>query len=199
MNSSVAAMEHRVTAPDNRRDDSGRLWVLVCFKPRMGADLGPIARMHLLEQGYDVLWPHYSTLVPGRRGRPPRRVLRSRYPGMLYCGADEKQGFRPIDYTPGVARIIRFGTDVAYVPASVIDAERTRCLNAEGLTEPPSWIGARGEAVYDRGDAIRSPHNAWAKYVAIVEADDGEVVKAWRMVAGKRLWFSYHHHEVERA
>lgn len=184
------------------RAAAGQLWVLVCIKPAMlrddaGADLGPIARMHLQEQGYDVLWLHYSA-VRERRGKK-WRVLHSRYPGLLYAGAGERQGFGPIDNTPGVLRMLRFGTDLALVPLRVIKAERATMLNAEGLTDPPPWVGRRGEAVYAPGQSVRSPHDAWAKYAAIVEADDGEVVRAWREVSGKRLWFNYDHSELETA
>lgn len=184
------------------RDQNGQLWVLVCIKPAMlrddaGADLGPIARMHLREQGYDVLWLHYGA-VRERRGKK-WRVLRSRYPSLLYAAAGERQGFGPIDNTPGVVRMLRFGSDLALVPSRVIEAERSTMKNAEGLTDPPPWVGARGEAVYAAGQSVRSPHDAWAEYAAIVEADDGEVVRAWREVSGKRLWFSYHHHDVELA
>lgn len=193
-----------------QRDENGILWILVCIKPTMlrdddtGGAIMPIAKLHLMEQGYKAIWPHYAATRKAPRNRRAKirewREHRGRYPGLLYAGLPGGLGVDPIESTPGVRGIVRFGAAVEPVPPRVINAERARFLTADGLTDPPPWLGEGGEIVYAKGDSIRSPFDVWHKYQAIVETDDGEIVRAWREDAsGRRLWFAYHHHEIEAA
>jgi len=174
-----------------------RTWLLVSIKPRRardadGADLGPIARMHLQAQGYGVLWLHY--LAAGLRGL---RVLRSYYPALMYVCHEAGVSDAPIAWAPGVRGIVHFGAEPAIVPEAVIEAERERCLHADGLIEPP-WPPWESDPRFKAGQLVRS-YDAWAAYVACVEADDGRVVRVWREVWGRRVPFAYPHDALSPA
>ena len=106
-------------------------WYAVQTKPHREN----LAALHLKRQGFDVWLPCVENTV--RHARTTRRVRRPLFPGYLFINLDvENTGWRAINGTVGVIRIVSFGlvpsaVDTAFVTALKAKENLNGFLNAE--------------------------------------------------------------------
>jgi transcriptional antiterminator RfaH len=118
-------------------------WFLVFTKP---AGEG-VAQSNLERQGYRVYYPRL--LRPAlSRGRWVDRIV-SLFPRYLFVQLDvARQSMAPVRSTVGVANIVRFGQQTAFVPDGIVDALLGRAdphsglhrLNARGAIQPGARV-----------------------------------------------------------
>ncbi|MEO0981641.1 MAG: transcriptional activator RfaH [Pseudomonadota bacterium] len=77
----------------------------------------------LARQGFDVFLPSERRTV--RHARRTETVRRAFFPGYLFVSLDvTRGGWRPIDATPGVVRLVTFGARPAAAPSGWVDTLR---------------------------------------------------------------------------
>ena len=103
-------------------------WFLVFTKPSRECT----AQVNLERQGYRVYYPRL--LRPSLyRGRWVDRVV-SLFPRYLFVQLDlGRQSISPVRSTVGVANIVRFGQETAFVPEGIVDALFCRADPESGL------------------------------------------------------------------
>ncbi len=103
-------------------------WFLVFTKPSSECT----AQVNLERQGYRVYYPRL--LRPSLyRGRWVDRVV-SLFPRYLFVQLDlGRQSISPVRSTVGVASIVRFGQETAFVPDGIVDALFRRADPESGL------------------------------------------------------------------
>lgn len=116
-------------------------WYLIHTKPSGE----PLAQSSLERQGYVVYLPRLVQRV--RRRARSREKLAPLFPRYLFLRLDEgHQPLAPVRSTPGVASVVRFGSDFAIVPDRVIFDLRAREDPQSGLhclsDRPPFVPGA---------------------------------------------------------
>lgn len=105
------------------------------------------AAFNLLRQGYGVYLPKYSRLR--RHARKVERVARPLFKGYLFIAIDDdRKGWRAINSTFGVARIVASAGLPVIVPDSIIDNLRQR----EGQD---GCIRLQPQRHLKRGDKVR--------------------------------------------
>lgn len=181
----------------DHRDESGRLWIVVCTEFRRE----PVANMNLLQAGLDTFWPHYTAMAWPRTGHkgggPGIPVLRSYFPGYIFAAVDDERHIPAIVRVRGVEGILWDPDDKHYLPPKWLAAMRAECLNDNGLHNPPDKAPERarfpvGAEVYCRGP--------WEKFVATVLRDYGDRVKVLHgEIFGKPVVATYDLIQVERA
>jgi len=176
--------------PDSMRDETGRLWVAVCYEPARAT----LARAGLQAAGLDAWWPHYMATITRRIGTRDRKatVLRGLFSGYMFAGLDEPGQVSLIAGPDNCGRIrgcddvVRDGCAPAFVRPDELADWRKKALNDEGLFDPPSWANARHGPSYmpRQGDHVRLTAGSFAGFIAAVtrvvgSRVDGEVIQEW--------------------
>lgn len=147
-------------------DERGRLvhlrWRAVFCKPRAEQR----ARMHLINQGFEVFLPQVRSRRR-RRGRD-RLQIEPMFPRYLFVAlADLRQDWGPIRSTRGVVGLVRFGAEVPVVPDSLIELLKTR-QDAEGAIELARVHRLKSD------DPVEITAGPFAGYRGIFEAETGK-------------------------
>lgn len=130
-------------------------WFLAQLKPNSHQ----IAERHLTRQGFQSFLP-LEECTTRSRGRF-RTALRPLFPGYVFvkfsaaCG-----GWRAINATRGVTRLVGFGDRPAPVSADLVEAIRSRCDTAGQLLVRED---------YAKGDVVRLRTGPFAEFAATVE------------------------------
>jgi transcriptional antiterminator RfaH len=142
----------------------GTSWFLAQFKP----NCHQIAGRNLARQGYTVFLPVEDvTCKSGTKFVTRRQPL---FAGYLFVAFDPALGgWRSINASYGISRLVSFGTYPAPVPSDLICGLRLRC-DAEGKLLPPRQMNP--------GDRVRLTAGPMADFVATVEA----------MAPDQRVW-----------
>lgn len=145
-------------------EESGTVWVLVQFKPNSDA----IAVRNLIRQGFSVFLP--KTEQTQRQGGRFVKTVKPLFPGYLFAEVDlEFGGWRAINSTYGVSRIVTTAGKPTPVPRGLVDALKARCDETEIITTPPE---------FEAGETVKLNHGPFAEWV-------GKIVE---MTADQRAW-----------
>lgn len=119
-----------------------------------------IAERNLHRQGFDLFCPvQTETRKVGAQFRTTESPM---FPGYLFIRFDPAlPGWRAINSTYGVSRLVGFGGYPAPVPASLVAALRLRC-DEIGRIRPPADL--------QPGDAIRVVAGPFADFVTTIES-----------------------------
>ena len=113
-------------------------WYLIRTKPSAEA----LAQANLNRQGYEIYLPR--TAVSVRRSARWHKRIVPLFPRYLFLRLNEGcQPLHPVQSTPGVACVVRFGSLCTIVPDRVIRDLRARADPASGLhrlTSPPDLV-----------------------------------------------------------
>lgn len=143
---------------------SETVWVLVQFKPSSDA----IAVRNLGRQGISVFLPKTEQTL--RKGGHFVKSVKPLFPGYLFAQVDlNTGGWRAINSTYGVSRIVTTAGKPTPVPAGLVDALKQRC-DAANVIVPI--------ADFQAGDEVALSHGPFADWV-------GEIVE---MTADQRAW-----------
>lgn len=135
----------------------GTQWFAAGFKPT-GYEL---AAHQLVRQGYEVFCPKLARHV--RHARKTVRKLTPLFPGYLFVALDARQQrWRPIESTPGITRLVRFGDQPACLPAGIVETLQAMSSDSGEMASLAPDISI--------GDAVRIEGGAFDRWV-------GEVVK----------------------
>lgn len=134
----------------------GRSWFLAQFKP----NCHQIAVRNLAQQGYPVFLPYEDvTRRSGTKFVTRRQPL---FAGYLFVAFDPALGgWRSINATSGISRLVSFGTYPAPVPLDLICGLILRC-DADGKLLPPHQLNP--------GDRVRLTAGPMADFAATIEA-----------------------------
>lgn len=135
-------------------------WYLVHTKPRQEAR----ALENLQRQNYPCLLPMLR--VERLRQRRLAVVQEPLFPRYLFIELSDDVNWSPIRSTLGVSNLVRFGTTVAKVPASVIEALRQE-QDARGRQDPVRPLFAPGQTV-------RITSGPFAGLQAVFDMPDGD-------------------------
>ena len=104
-------------------------WFAVVTKPRQEQ----IALENLQRQDFECFLPLAENPYQRRRKRH-QRMIEPLFPRYLFLNAiADQQNLAPVRSTRGVSTMVRFGTDLAVVPESIINAIKNRMDPATGL------------------------------------------------------------------
>ncbi|MFC2970443.1 transcription termination/antitermination protein NusG [Acidimangrovimonas pyrenivorans] len=146
------------------RHQAGASWYLVQVKPNSVR----IAERNLRRQGFRVFAPTHEE-TRRTRGRFVT-ALRPLFPGYLFVAfAPSGGGWRAINSTYGVSRLVGFGAQPAAVPSAIISQLMRRCGDDGKLLSPP---------VVRPGDQVHLSSGPFADFVATVE----------QMAPDQRVW-----------
>lgn len=95
-------------------------WFLVHTKPRSEK----LAETHLQQFGLEIFCPLLKQEKIIRRKR--RSVISPLFPGYLFAKFDPFRQYRAVHYATGVRRVVTFGTTIARVEESMIEAMKAR-------------------------------------------------------------------------
>lgn len=141
-----------------------RSWFLAQFKP----NCHQIAVRNLAQQGYPVFLPVED--VTRKRGMQFVTRRQPLFAGYLFIAFDPALGgWRSINATYGISRLVSFSTHPAPVPLDLICNLMLRC-DAEGKLLPPRQMSP--------GDRVQLTAGPMADFVATVEA----------MAPDQRVW-----------
>lgn len=142
----------------------GQTWFLAQLKPNSAQ----IAETNLRRQGF-------RTFLPLEEGTRKARgkfvtVVRPVFPGYIFVAFDVASGgWRSINSTSGVTRLVSFGKDPAPVPLDLVSQLRLRC-DQSGMLLPPKLL--------QPGDQVRVTSGPFADFVAEIES----------LEADRRVW-----------
>lgn len=138
-------------------------WVLVQLKPNATA----IALRNLARQGFSTFAPmHETTWRRAGRFATKRALL---FPGYVFVRLDTALGgWRTLNNTLGVARLVCFANHPARVPADLITALQARC-DAAGLLQVADLA---------KGDQVTITQGPLSGFVGTIE----------RLDADQRIW-----------
>ena len=121
-------------------------WYLVKTKPRQEK----IAKQNLVNQGYKVFCPIAKL----------NNQLVVLFPGYLFVQLNEKiQSWSPINSTKGVSNFVKFGSNFAKVPTSVIELIKTnQHITADKLKDLNK---------FKPGDKVQISDGPFKNYIAI--------------------------------
>jgi transcriptional antiterminator RfaH len=123
------------------------------------------AEFNLVRQGYEVYLPRLRTTL--RHARRVESVLRPLFPRYLFVALNpQRDGWRPILSTFGVASLVRFAETPADVPAALIDALRAREVDGVHAEAPAA-------ASWKIGDKLRVFTGAFGDMVGKLESMSG--------------------------
>lgn len=144
------------------KDDT--CWVLVQFKPNSDA----IAVRNLERQGIKVFLPKIEQTH--RRGDKFFKSVKPLFPGYLFAEVvSNSGGWRAINSTYGVSRIVTTGKRPTPVPNALVDAIKARC-DEGGKVAPIVNLAP--------GDEVQLSHGPFADWV-------GEIIE---MTEDQRAW-----------
>lgn len=138
--------------------DRSSTWYLAQLKPNCAR----IAERNLRRQGFRTFLPLEQTTR--RSGSRFIQTEQPVFPGYIFVAFNaQRPGWRAINSTTGVSRIVNFGGEPAHVPTDVIHQLSLRC-DASGRLRPYGEL--------EPGDTARLISGPFAEFVAEVEAID---------------------------
>lgn len=136
----------------------GTTWFLAQLKPNSVT----IAERNLKRQGFRTFLPVEE--VTKRAKSKFVTAERPMFPGYIFVSFDvTKGGWRAINSTNGITRLVSFGKDPAPVPLDIISGLMLRC-DAQGKLMSPKLLNP--------GDQVALTHGPFADFVAEVEKID---------------------------
>ena len=140
---------------------SGLRWHAVQTKPSQEDK----AAFNLRRQGYDVYLPKYARLR--RHARKTEKVARPLFSGYLFVAVDAgRQGWRAINSTLGVARLIAVADAPVAVPESVIEGLRAR-------EREDGCVRLEPQRHLKNGDKVRVTEGAFESFLGLYEGLTG--------------------------
>jgi transcriptional antiterminator RfaH len=137
-------------------------WYLILTKPS-GEET---AKVNLERQGYRTYFPRLQQRKL-YRGRWVERIS-ALFPRYLFLQLDTgRQSLAPVRSTLGVAATVRFGSEYAIVPATVVDGLIQRA-------DPESGLHELKRPLFEPGAAVRIMSGAFAGLEGIFEREIGE-------------------------
>lgn len=104
-------------------------WFAVVTKPRQEQ----VALQNLQRQGFECFLPMAENPYQ-RRSKKHKQIIEPLFPRYLFLNAiAESQNLAPVRSTRGVLSMVRFGTELAVIPDSIINAIKNRMEPATGL------------------------------------------------------------------
>ena len=135
--------------------DRGTTWFLAQLKPNSVE----IAERNLKRQGFRTFLPVEE--VTKRAKSKFVTVERPMFPGYIFVAFNvTKGGWRAINSTNGITRLVSFGKDPAPVPLDIISGLLLRC-DAQCKLIPPKLLNP--------GDQVAMTHGPFADFIAEVE------------------------------
>ena len=130
-------------------------WYLAQFKP----NAHQLANVNLQRQGFATFLPMENvTVKSGGRFVDKKRPL---FPGYLFVAFDSARGgWRAINSTHGISRVVSFGGRPEAVPQALITGIMERC-DGEGNILPPNHLKA--------GDHVQIVEGPMAEFLATIE------------------------------
>jgi len=137
---------------------AGNTWFLAQFKPNSHK----IAERNLCRQNFQTFLPlHEETR---RRAGRFTTTMRPLFAGYMFVAFDaSKGGWRAINSTYGITRLVSFGSDPQPVPLELISRLMLRCDEGGKLLPP---------RILKPGDAVEISGGPFADFVATVENVD---------------------------
>jgi len=133
-------------------------WFLAQFKPNSHK----IAERNLRRQSFQTFLPLHEETK--RKAGRFTTTLRPLFTGYLFVAFDaSKGGWRAINSTYGITRLVSFGEDPQPVPLDLISRLMLRCDEGGKLLPP---------RVLKPGDAVKISGGPFAEFVATVEQVD---------------------------
>jgi len=134
---------------------TGNTWFLAQFRPNCHA----MAERNLRQQRFQTFLPLHEETK--RRAGRFVSTLRPLFAGYMFVAFDTaKGGWRKINNTYGVTRLVSFGEEPQSVPLDLISRLMLRC-DGGGKLLPPR--------ILNPGDAVRISSGPFADFVATVE------------------------------
>jgi transcriptional antiterminator RfaH len=138
--------------------DRGTIWFLAQLKPNSVK----IAERNLKRQGFRTFLPIEE--VTKRAKSKFVTVERPMFPGYIFVSFDViKGGWRAINSTNGITRLVSFGKDPAPVPLDIISGLMLRC-DARGKLMSPKLLSP--------GDQVTMTNGPLADFAAEIEKID---------------------------
>ena len=107
---------------------SQKSWFAIYTKPRQEH----IALTQLERQSFDCFLP--MAINPYQRRSSKKTRIEPLFPRYLFLNAaPDQQSLGPVRSTRGVSKLVRFGTELARLPETVVRAIRNRCDAETGL------------------------------------------------------------------
>ena len=133
----------------------GDTWFLAQFKPNSHQ----IAQRNLQRQGFQTFLPMHEETK--RKSGQFTTTLRPLFAGYLFIGFDtSKGGWRRINSTYGISKLVSFGGEPQPVPLDLISSLMQRCDDSGKLLPPH---------VFKAGDAVKIASGPFADFAATVE------------------------------
>ena len=148
-------------------------WFLAQLKP----NCAQVASRNLARQGFETFLPLEE--VTRRAGSKFVTAVQPMFPGYIFVAFDIAQGgWRAINGTYGITRLVGFGKDPAPVPAEIISGLMGRC-DTQG-----KFMASRPLAP---GDQVTIPRGPFVDFVGEVEkiAPDARVWVLLDLMGGK--------------
>jgi transcriptional antiterminator RfaH len=138
----------------------GATWFLAQFKPNSHR----IAERNLIRQGFQTFLPLQEET---RRVRGKFTTqMRPLFPGYMFVAFDiEKDGWRKVNSTYGITRIVSLGNDPTPVPLDLVCQLMQRC-DREGQLLPVEE--------FKPGDEVEVINGPFADFIATVESIDAD-------------------------
>ncbi len=156
----VAVICHERTGALEGNTMDGHVWHLAQVKPNAYR----IAQRNLERQGFSVFNP-LQDLTRKTRGQFVTRPL-PLFPGYLFvCFDPLSGGYRQVNATLGISRLVSFGERPAEVPGDLIAALMSRC-DAQGRMVQPAEVQA--------GDRVRFVKGPFADFVATIDSIESD-------------------------
>jgi transcriptional antiterminator RfaH len=138
--------------------DRATSWYLAQLKPNSMK----IANRNLKRQGFPTFLPVEE--VTKRAKSKFVTAERPIFPGYIFVSFDvTKGGWRAINSTNGITRLVSFGKDPALVPLDIISGLMLRC-DVQGKLMSPKLLSP--------GDQVAMTHGPFADFLAEVEKTD---------------------------
>ncbi len=139
---------------------TGNTWFLAQFKPNSHK----IAERNLQRQKFQTFLPRHEETK--RKAGQFTTTLRPLFTGYMFVAFDvSKGGWRAINNTYGITKLVSFGEDPQPVPLDLISRLMLRC-DEDGKLLPPRILKA--------GDAVEISGGPFAEFVATVEKVEPE-------------------------
>ncbi len=140
--------------------DHDTAWFLAQLKPNSFR----IAERNLVRQGFQTFLPLHEETRRARGTFTTR--LRPLFPGYLFVAFDiGKDGWRKVNSTYGITRIVSLGKDPTPVPSDLVRDLMQRC-DRDGQLLPVE--------TFKPGDEVRVINGPFANFIATVESIDAD-------------------------
>ncbi len=131
-------------------------WHLAQIKPNSQ----DIALRNLTRQGFETFAPNHN-VTRRHRGKFVART-QPLFPGYLFVSINVLEGgWRSINNTYGVSRLVSFGADPVAVPSQLVEDLMLRCDDSSTITAPK---------LLKQGDEVRLLEGPFSDFVATVES-----------------------------